>query len=109
MSYKQKSEISHSLVGKWPSKNRETRDASVGYCNYIKSVQLKGKDSHKRKVYGRLGLVRYGTGILCNITLTTTADLCFIDRLNIVYRAKKKKKVVIISPKIFKLKKIKRK
>ena len=29
-SYKQKSEISHLLVGKWPRKNKRTRDASVG-------------------------------------------------------------------------------
>ena len=33
-SYKQKSEISHPLVGKWPSKNKGTRDASVGCSNY---------------------------------------------------------------------------
>ena len=32
-SYKQKSEISHSLVGKWPSKNKGTRDASIGRSN----------------------------------------------------------------------------
>ena len=32
-SYKQKSEISHSLVRKWPSKNKGTRDASVGRSN----------------------------------------------------------------------------
>ena len=32
-SYKQKSEISHSLVGKWPSKNKGIRDASVGRFN----------------------------------------------------------------------------
>ena len=33
MSYKQKFEISHSLVGKWPSKNKGARDASVGLSN----------------------------------------------------------------------------
>ena len=33
LSYMQKSEISHSLVGKWPSKNRGTCDASVGRSN----------------------------------------------------------------------------
>ena len=41
MSYKQKSEISHSLGGKWPSKNRGTRDASVGRSSnryYIRSI-----------------------------------------------------------------------
>ena len=32
-SYKQKSEISHLLVGKCPSKNKGTRDASVGRSN----------------------------------------------------------------------------
>ena len=32
--YKQKFEISHSVVGKWPSKNRGTRDASVGRSSY---------------------------------------------------------------------------
>ena len=38
LSYKQKSEISHSLVGKWPSKNKGTRDASVGRSNYTQNV-----------------------------------------------------------------------
>ena len=33
LQYKQKSEISHSLVVKWPSKNKGTRDASVGSSN----------------------------------------------------------------------------
>ena len=32
-SYKQKSEISHLLVGKCPNKNKGTRDASVGRSN----------------------------------------------------------------------------
>ena len=36
---KQKSEISHSLVGKWPSKNKKTRDASVGHCNYAVALR----------------------------------------------------------------------
>ena len=43
MSYKQKSEISHSFVGKWPSKNKGTRDASVGRSNdYVKFLAKQG-------------------------------------------------------------------
>ena len=38
MSYKQKSEISHSLVRKWPSKNKKTRDASVGRSDYNRTA-----------------------------------------------------------------------
>ena len=33
--YKQKSEISHLLVGKWPNKNKGTHDASVDCSNYF--------------------------------------------------------------------------
>ena len=40
-SYQQKFEISHSLVGKWPSKNKGTRDASVGRSNVYLFKQLK--------------------------------------------------------------------
>ena len=45
-SYKQKSEISHSLVGKWPSKNEGTRDASVGRSSYKAEISdmMKSED-----------------------------------------------------------------
>ena len=39
LQYKQKPEISHLLDGKWPSKNRGTRDASVGRSNYSSSLK----------------------------------------------------------------------
>ena len=38
-SYKQKLEISPSLVGKWPSKNKGTRDASVDRSNEAENWQ----------------------------------------------------------------------
>ena len=43
LGYKQKSEISHSLVGKRPTKNRGTRDASVGRSNEAAAYYLPQK------------------------------------------------------------------
>ena len=92
---KQKSEISHSLDGKWPSKNKGTRDASVGRSNYSRNYLGYSLPGVVTTVYS-------GKVLQCTVVTVAVQYCVILDSVtNILYRIDLRLRQVLVESKCY--------